>query len=137
MLPWAEASRGPGDERSVQEIAAAMAAARRKELEAGASPRRDLKAWHGRTSMRVITPGSRPVSRSTSCRRSSAARRAGIRTIESARATLSAAISLVLRLIGRDPDPAKSREHVLLERARRARLCARVRAQSSARSCKR
>jgi hypothetical protein len=34
--------------------------------------------------------------------------------VESARATLSAAISLVMRLIGRDPDPAKSREHVLL-----------------------
>ena len=30
------------------------------------------------------------------------------------RAALSAAISLVLRLLGRDPDPAKSREHVLL-----------------------
>ena len=27
---------------------------------------------------------------------------------------LAAAISLVLRLLGRDPDPAKSREHVLL-----------------------
>jgi hypothetical protein len=30
------------------------------------------------------------------------------------RAALSAAISLVLRLLGKDPDPAKSREHVLL-----------------------
>ena len=27
---------------------------------------------------------------------------------------MSAAISLVLRLLGKDPDPAKSREHVLL-----------------------
>jgi hypothetical protein len=33
---------------------------------------------------------------------------------EAARASLSAAVSLVLRLLGRDPDPAKSREHVLL-----------------------
>lgn len=33
---------------------------------------------------------------------------------ESARDALSAAVSLVLRLLGRDPDPAKSREHVLL-----------------------
>jgi len=33
---------------------------------------------------------------------------------ESARAALSAAVSLVLRLLGRDPDPAKSRDHVLL-----------------------
>ena len=33
---------------------------------------------------------------------------------ESARAALSAAVSLLLRLLGRDPDPAKSHEHVLL-----------------------
>ena len=33
---------------------------------------------------------------------------------DSARAALSAAVSLVLRLLGRDHDPAKSREHVLL-----------------------
>ena len=33
---------------------------------------------------------------------------------ESAQASLSAAVSLVLRLVGRDADPARSREHVLL-----------------------
>ena len=33
---------------------------------------------------------------------------------EASRAAISAAISLVLRLLGKDPDPAKSREHVLL-----------------------
>jgi hypothetical protein len=33
---------------------------------------------------------------------------------EAARDALSAAVSLVLRLLGREPDPAKSREHVLL-----------------------
>ena len=33
---------------------------------------------------------------------------------EAARASLSAAVSLVLRLLGRDCDPARSKEHVLL-----------------------
>ncbi|HKO90904.1 MAG TPA: hypothetical protein VJU61_07125 [Polyangiaceae bacterium] len=33
---------------------------------------------------------------------------------ESARAALSAAVSLLLCLLGRDPDPARSRDHVLL-----------------------
>lgn len=33
---------------------------------------------------------------------------------EAAREALSAAISLLLRLIGRDPDPTKSRDHVVL-----------------------
>jgi hypothetical protein len=114
MMPWAEASRGPGDERSVQEIAAAMAAARRKELEAWGITEADLKAWHGRTSIRVITPGS--TAGEALHLLSSLERRNPLwdSDVESARATLSAAISLVMRLIGRDPDPAKSREHVLL-----------------------
>src|SRR5439155_26484898 len=43
---------------------------------------------------------------------------------ESARAALSAAVSLVLRLLGRDPDPAKSREHVLLSVLAERRLVA-------------
>lgn len=44
---------------------------------------------------------------------------------EAARSTLSATISLVLRLIGREPDPAKSREHVFLSVAAEARLITR------------
>ena len=43
---------------------------------------------------------------------------------ESARAALSAAVSLLLRLLGRDPDPAKSREHVLLSVLAARRLAA-------------
>src|SRR5512138_1936967 len=43
---------------------------------------------------------------------------------ESARDALSAAVSLVLRLVGRDPDPAKSREHVLLSVLAERRLAA-------------
>jgi hypothetical protein len=43
---------------------------------------------------------------------------------EAARAALSAAVSLVLRLLGREPDPAKSREHVLLSVLAERRLVA-------------
>jgi hypothetical protein len=43
----------------------------------------------------------------------------------SARAALSAAVSLLLRLLGREPDPAKSRDHAAL-RARRAPTGARA-----------
>ena len=43
---------------------------------------------------------------------------------ESARNALSAAVFLVLRLLGRDPDPAKSREHVLLSVLAERRLAA-------------
>ena len=34
--------------------------------------------------------------------------------VDGARATLEAAVSMVLRLMGRDPDPAQSRAHALL-----------------------
>ncbi len=42
--------------------------------------------------------------------------------LDGARAALSAAISLILRLLGRDPDPARSREHVLLSLLAERRL---------------
>ena len=43
---------------------------------------------------------------------------------EAARDALSAAVSLVLQLLGREPDPAKSREHVLLSVLAERRLAA-------------
>ena len=44
--------------------------------------------------------------------------------VDGARAALSAAISLILRLLGRDADPARSREHVLLSVLAERRLVA-------------
>jgi hypothetical protein len=43
---------------------------------------------------------------------------------EAARDALTAAVSLVLRLLGREPDPAKSGEHVLLSVLAERRLSA-------------
>jgi len=66
------------------------------------------------TALRVITPGA---TSGESLHVLSALERRSARwdnDPESARYALSAAVSLVLRLLGRDPDPAKSREHVLL-----------------------
>lgn len=51
---------------------------------------------------------------------------------EAARASLSAAVSLVLRLLGLDPDPAKSRPHVLLSVLAEVRLLAGQSAELSA-----
>jgi hypothetical protein len=64
--------------------------------------------------VRVLTPGStagEPVHILSSLERRSASWDSDP---EASRAAVSAAISLVLRLLGKDPDPAKSREHVLL-----------------------
>jgi hypothetical protein len=73
-----------------------------------------VKAYAKQRSVRVITPGS---SAGELLHVLSSLERRSERwgsDLESARAALSAAVSLVLRLLGRDPDPAKSREHVLL-----------------------
>ena len=124
VLPWAEASRGPADTRSAEEIAAALAEERRIGLTSWGIDEATLAAWHARTAIRVVTPGStagEPLHLLSSLERRSARWDSDV---ESARATLSASISLVLRLLGRDADPAKSREHVLLSVLAENRLLA-------------
>jgi hypothetical protein len=74
----------------------------------------ELGAFASQTALRVLTPGANsgePLHVLSSLERRSARWDADV---DAARAALSAAVSLVLRLLGRDPDPAKSREHVLL-----------------------
>lgn len=114
VMPWAEASRAPSDGRSTEAIADETATERREGLLAWGVDEAQLAAWHARTAVRVLTPGGaagEPLHLLSSLERRSPR---WDHDIESARATLSASISLVLRLLGRDPDPAKSREHVLL-----------------------
>src|SRR6478736_4381135 len=112
--PWVEGCQGPGDERTADAVAAALNGERRNNLEAWGITEADLRAFSARTEVRVITPGS---SAGEAMHLLSSLERRSARwdeDREAGRATLSAAISLVLRLLGRDPDPAKSRDHVLL-----------------------
>jgi DNA helicase HerA-like ATPase len=110
--PWVEP--GPGDTRTRSEVAEALAAERQQALRAWGIDELQLQDFRQRTHVRVLTPGSsagEPLHVLSSLERPGGAWQ---RDPESARASLSAAVSLLLRLIGRDPDPAKSREHVLL-----------------------
>ncbi|MET0790036.1 MAG: helicase HerA-like domain-containing protein [Polyangiaceae bacterium] len=114
LLPWVEGCTGPGDERSPDEVSGGLNAQRRAGLEVWGISEPELKAFTAKTEVRVITPGS---SAGESLHLLSSLERRSARwdqDPDTARAALSAAISLVLRLLGRDPDPAKSREHVLL-----------------------
>ncbi len=114
VQPWARAMMAPGDERSEADVAAALAAERRRGLEAWGIGEEELAAFASHTDVRVITPGStagEPLHVFSSLERRSSR---WDTDPESARASLSAAVSLVLRLLGRDPDPARSKEHVLL-----------------------
>jgi hypothetical protein len=74
----------------------------------------DLRRFRSGTHIRVLTPGSsagEPLHILSSLERRNSDWDSDP---EAGRAALSAAISLVLRLLGKDPDPARSREHVLL-----------------------
>lgn len=114
---WFEAS-------SAREQAEAVARHRQQAFAEWKIPPERLRSFCGGTDVRVITPGSTagellhvlsPLERRSPRWDTDP---------ESARAALSAAVSLVLRLLGRDPDPAKSKEHVLLSLLAEQRLLA-------------
>ncbi|HEY4106914.1 MAG TPA: helicase HerA-like domain-containing protein [Polyangiaceae bacterium] len=114
FLPWVEGCSTAEETRSADEIARALGEERQSALEAWGINAAELARFTSTTEVRVITPGSsagEPLHLLSSLERRSPR---WDRDPESARAALSAAISLVLKLIGRESDPAKSKEHVLL-----------------------
>ena len=114
IRPWASAMTDPADTRTEAEIAAAIASERQLGLQAWGIGEPELATFNANTNIRIITPGStagEPLHVLSSLERRSAR---WDDDPEAARASLSAAVSLVLRLLGRDCDPARSKEHVLL-----------------------
>ena len=74
----------------------------------------ELRRFDATTHVRIVTPGSdagEPLHVLSALERRSSR---WDDDVEGARATLTAAISLVMRLVGREADPGKSREHALL-----------------------
>ncbi len=122
-LPWAEVTGDAGSAASL-ESEMTRSQERQKALAAAGIGEPELRKFCDTTSIRVITPGA---TAGESLHVLSALERRSSRwdtDPESARSALSAALSLVLRLLGRDPDPAKSREHVLLSVFAERRLAA-------------
>jgi hypothetical protein len=114
IKPWLEPSGSGADGPPVSERARQFAAARRRALGEWSIGERELGRYAQSTAVRVLTPGS---SAGELVHVLSSLEHRSPRwdtDPDSARQALSAAISLVLRLLGRDPDPASSREHVLL-----------------------
>jgi hypothetical protein len=123
LQPWVEGAC-QADSAASAELAAKRSAERQKDLAAAGIGEPELQNFCDTTSIRVITPGA---TAGESLHVLSALERRSSRwdnDPESARNALSAAVSLVLRLLGRDPDPAKSREHVLLSVLAERRLVA-------------
>ena len=130
LVPWMGEDGAGGAERT--ERAAAIALARQTSLESWGIDEAALADFDRSIDVRVITPGS---AAGEALHVLSSLERRSPRwdtDIDLARASLSAAISLVLRLVGRDADPARSREHVLLSVLAERRLRAGATAELTA-----
>src|SRR5258706_12237389 len=124
MLPWADASASATDERSREAIATELAEERKHGLTSWGIGDPALVEFGQKSKIRVITPGA---SAGELLHVLSSLERRSDRwddDPESARAALGAAVSLLFGLLGRGPDPAKSREHVLLSVLAERRLAA-------------
>ncbi len=114
LLPWVEGAASPSELRPPEELDQELASTRQQGHATWDIVETRLRQFRSKTALRVITPGA---SAGELLRMLSGLERPSERwqtDPESASDSLGAAVSLVLRLIGRDPDPAKSREHVLL-----------------------
>jgi hypothetical protein len=123
LEPWVEREEDMSAE-AIRARAVELAEKRQKALAEWNLGETELGAYVSRTSVRVLTPGGtagEPLHMLSSLERCSPRWQSDP---EAARDALSAAVSLVLRLLGREPDPAKSRDHVLLSVLAERRLAA-------------
>lgn len=131
FTPWIDAQtvrqRGVPLDAAAEQLAADW----RKKLAAWGRGPDDVAALKEAMAARVFTPGSQacePLNVLSALERVSPLWETDV---ELARESLSATISLLLRLLGRNPDPTKSRDHVVLsifaERRLRSGVAADVR----------
>jgi hypothetical protein len=114
MRPWVEPAPNDADGVADDPLVHAAIEARRRGLSQSGIGEKELAEYAARTHVRVITPGSdagEPVHLFSALERRSTR---WDDDVAGARATLSAAVSLVLRLIGRPGEPGRSREHALI-----------------------
>ncbi len=112
FLPWVQ--KPPGETRSAAELAGALAAERKKMLESWGLGLDEVGEFTKKVDLRVITPGhtsGEPLHVLSALEHPNGSWHTDM---EGTRASISAAISLLLRLVGRDPDAARSRDHALL-----------------------
>jgi len=108
--PWL----GAGSERPAPMAAAQVAEDWRGKLAEWNLGAEDVARFRASLAPRVLTPGSsagEPLNVLSALERPSALWQTDV---EGAREALGASISLLLRLIGRDPEPTRSRDHVVL-----------------------
>lgn len=112
--PWVDASAARRSGRTAAEAAEATAADWRNKLAEWRLGPSDVAQLHHAVAPRVLTPGStagEPLHVLSAMEHPSPLWRTDV---EAARESLGASVSLLLRLIGRDADPVRSRDHVVL-----------------------
>jgi hypothetical protein len=122
LAPWVEPGAGDDDGVADEPVVREAVAQRAAELTKWSISEADLADYAARTHVRVLTPGSdagEPLHLLSALERRSPR---WTTDPEGARATLAAVVSMVLRLIGREGDPGKSREHAFLCALAEARL---------------
>ena len=114
FAPWVDADGARRAGRTADDVAAETATRWREGLARWGLGEADVAALRASTAFRVITPGTsaaEPLHVLSSLEAPSALWDVDD---EAARESLAAALSLLLRMIDHEADPAKSREHVLL-----------------------
>ncbi len=124
IAPWIDPSQlavDSADERDA--LATAIATARQQGLDRWSLDAASVQGFSRAFTLRVLTPGStiaEPIDLLYALR--AAPSRWNGPSLDGARTGLAAAISLLLRLLDRDSDPIRSREHVLLSVIAESRL---------------
>jgi hypothetical protein len=114
FAPWVDADECKRSGRTVDEVAHERADGWKKSLAGWDLTAKDVAAFRAKIAPRVLTPGTsagEPLHVLSSLEMPSPL---WTIDVEAARLALSASISLLLRLVGRDPDPTRSRDHVVL-----------------------
>ena len=122
MAPWVEAAAHDDDGLADPPEVARAIEERRAGLAKSGIGEAELASFGARSLVRVITPGS---SAGEGLHLLSSLERRSTRwdgDVEGARSAMSAAVSLVLELVGRESDPARSKEHALLSLLAERRL---------------
>ena len=114
FAPWVDATAAQREGRSVDEAAEDLAARQRRSLDGWKLGPDDVRALREQMAPRVITPGTSAGEMLHVLSSLEIPSPLWKTDREAARESLSASISLLLRLVGRDPDPTKSRDHVVL-----------------------
>lgn len=122
--PWVDAIAAEREGKSALEVGEELARRSREGLSGWGLGEADVAAFRAGIAPRLITPGTTAGEPLHVLSALEAASPLWHEDEESARDALSASISLLLRLVNRDADPARSRDHVMLSHLAERRLSA-------------